>query len=605
MAASIPERLRALRAVLREHPVDGFLVPSSDEFSNEYVPLWRQRRAWVSGFDGSAGDLLVEAEAAWLFVDSRYHLQADAQLAGTGITPVKVGTPEGKALGAWLAQRLQERGSYRLGLDPFVVSEDLARRLEGVLHQGGGKLVEIVPNPVDEVWRERPKAPRTPLQALPIEWTGCPVAHKVQLLRQDLASEGATALVTNKLDQIAWLLNLRSGEDVPHNPVFEAGLIVTPQDVQLFLNGEAARLPEGWSERPPGLVLHPLEDFRGAVARLEGRVHLDQGGVTRGICSATAHAGCTRIWGLSPIERRKARKGEAEAEAMRRANLRASVAKTRAWLWLRREVAAGRTVTEAGFRDRIEALYREQEGFFDLSFETISATGEHGAIVHYSACDDTPLRPGELFLVDSGAHIAGGTTDDTRTFAVGSVDDEKRRAYTAVLKGHVNAARQRLPEGVTGLALDALARAPLWEEGFTYGHGTGHGVGAFLNVHEGPFSLSDRPRGVHGALPLESGCVTSIEPGYYRAGWGGIRLENLYLVVEEESVSREEGTPGWLRLEALTWVPFDPDLLDATRLGEAERAWLAAYHEGCRARLLPALPADEAAELQALLARLP
>ena len=291
---------------------------------------------------------------------------------------------------------------------------------------------------------------------------------------------------------------------------------------------------------------------------------------------------------------------QAEQEAQRRANLRASVAKTRALLWLRREIAAGRTVTEKGFLEEIERLYGEQEGFCGLSFNTIAATGAHGAIIHYGESDDTPLREGDLFLIDSGAHIDGGTTDDTRTVLVGmEPGTEARRLYTLVLKAHIQAARQQLPLRSPGNALDAITRRVLWNAGLNYDHGTGHGVGSFLNVHEGPFSISEgRRRAASGAIGLEPGMITSIEPGYYREEFGGIRIENLYLL--QASDVGEEGRE-FLRLEPLTWIPFDPLLTDRDLLDASDRSWLDAYHEECLRRLAPLLPEEDRRALADLL----
>ena len=275
------------------------------------------------------------------------------------------------------------------------------------------------------------------------------------------------------------------------------------------------------------------------------------------------------------------------------------MAKTRALLWLRREVAAGHEITEIGFKDRIESLYAEQDGFSGLSFTTISATGANGAIVHYGECSETPLRTGDLFLIDSGAHIDGGTTDDTRTVSVGPcTDPEKRRIYTLVLKGVIACSRQTIPGGTSGAALDALARSPLWNHGLNYDHGTGHGVGAFLNVHEGPFAICERERRPSSSVGLEPDIVTSIEPGYYRAGWGGIRIENLFIMKPSPVAARDKQ---WLRLVPLTWIPFDPELIDTALLDADERSWLAEYHAHCIEVLSPLLPESDRDQLAALI----
>jgi Xaa-Pro aminopeptidase len=443
-----------------------------------------------------------------------------------------------------------------------------------------------------------PTPQASPLLPVPLAWSGQSTSEKLALLRSDLSRSGAHALVAVKLDQIAWLLNLRSQSDVPFNPVFESFLILEPTACHLFVRDPWTRVPAALRSDLGDVQIHDYDDFARGLSRIQGPVLIDPTGVTAGVVSTLEQQGTKILRALSPIEIRKAVKNPAEQEAMRRANLRASVAKTKALLWLRREHAAGSLVTERRFREVIEAAYREQPEFFDLSFDTIAATGPHGAIIHYGGADETPLEEGHLFLIDSGAHIGGGTTDDTRTVAVGRASAEARRIFTLVLKGHINAARQIIPEGIPGTALDALARAPLWNAGLSYDHGTGHGVGAFLNVHEGPFSLSDRERKPHLGQPLREGIVSSIEPGYYRPGFGGVRLENLYLYVKADLAG---ATRPFLRLEPLSYIPFDPELTEESLLDPPEKAWLAQYHQQCLDKLRPHLKETERYELQALL----
>lgn len=579
--------------------MDEYLVPSTDEHLNEYLPLWRRRREFLSGFTGSAGDLVVGREEAWLYTDGRYHLQAEKELEGTGITLMKVGARGVPGLGTHLQQRARERSGLRTGVDPMVLPLATAEHLRALMRRNGGELVPVQGNLVDVIRKDGPGPGSSSLLSLPSSWTGSTPAEKLKRLREDLDGAGAERVAVVKLDQIAWLFNLRARDDVPFNPVFEGFLVVDPGQAHLFLRGGSARLPEPWPEAPPDLAVHDYDAFPGFLSGLRGRVLLDPAATTLGVSELLQAAGCEPVRALSPLERRKAVKNEAEQQAQRRANLKASLAKTRALLWLRRELQAGMRVTEAGFRQHLEGLYAGQEGYFALSFETIAATGPHGAVIHYGDSDETPLEQGQLFLVDSGAHMDGGTTDDTRTLAVGEPTEEARRIYTLVLKGHINCARQVIPEGTPGSALDALARSPLWNAGLHYDHGTGHGVGAFLNVHEGPFALSERERKAYAGNPLHAGMVTSVEPGYYRPGWGGVRLENLYLFVPHRVDGSERP---WLRLEPLTWIPFDPALVDPRLLDPPEAAWLQAYHRGCLERLGPLLPEEERRELEALLA---
>jgi Xaa-Pro aminopeptidase len=589
-------RIEDLRAAARARGVHDYLVPSTDEHLDEYLPAWRRRREWASGFTGSAGDLLVGESDAWLYADGRYHLQAEAELAGSGIRLMKVGAPGQRSLLSDIAERARSRPGLRLGVDPMVLPMAAAEAIEAALARHGGTLVRLSGHLVDPLWTDRPEPETSPLIEVPLEWAGLAPGAKLEAVRADLAAARARSLVILKLDQIAWLLNLRSRRDVPFNPVFESYLVLGPDFVELFLREPDRRLPPALRDRIPGLRVRPYAEFERTLSGIPGPALIDPLGTTAGVAEALRSAGVEIATAPSPIELRKAVKNEAEMRAMAEANRRASVAKTRALLWLRRELEAGTIVTERAFRERIEALYAEQPGYFDLSFETIAATGAHGAIVHYGAAGDTPLAEGELFLIDSGAHIAGGTTDDTRTVSVGRAGPEARRLHTLVLKGHIRAARQRIPDGSSGAVLDALARAPLWEAGENYDHGTGHGVGAFLNVHEGPFAISERTRKSVAEQPLRAGYVTSIEPGVYVPGMGGVRLENLYLL-------RGEGPDAqgrrWLVLEPLTFVPFDSELIEDGLLEPMERAWLADYHARCKAVLLPLLPERERYELQA------
>ena len=594
--ATIPERIAALRAAMEEQGVFDYIVPSADEHLNEYLPRWRGRREFMSGFDGSAGDLLIGRDDAWLYADGRYHLQAETQLANTGVQLMRVGTAGAKGLVAHLEERARKHPGLVVGIDPMAVPLQFAENLRRRIERHGASLREVSGNLVDPIWTDRPEPVRSQLLALPPHWTGRTATEKVDDIREDLKKVDAESVAVVKLDQIAWLLNLRSHDDIPYNPVFESFLYLDRESVHLFLRGADARLPND-VEAVPGLSVHEYADWAPFVSNASGKVVVDPAGTTLGVASALEAAGCDVHRMLSPLERRKAHKNPVEQDAMIRANLRASVAKTRALLWLKRAVAAGGCVTESGFRDKIESLYREQEDYFGLSFNTIAATGRNAAIIHYGECDETPLEAGHLFLIDSGAHIAGGTTDDTRTVAVGTCDGESKKVYTLVLKAHINAARQTIPDGAGGAALDALCRAPMWNAGLNYDHGTGHGVGAFLCVHEGPFAIAEKERRQNATHPLSAGIISSIEPGYYRPGWGGVRIENLYLYRQLDA-----GPDGrkWLQLDPVTWIPFDPALIDDTLLETPERQWIAWYHGECVKRLSPHLPDDERAELEAL-----
>ena len=597
--SEIPSRLTALRAEMSARGLSHYLVPSADEHINEYLPPWRERRQFLSGFTGSAGDLLVGAtdDETWLFTDGRYHIQADEELCGSGIGLQKVGAKGAKTLLSMATELAEEHGdAFVLGVDAMVVPVATWSALRKAIDGNVGTLRAVSPNLVDGVWADRPTPPTTPLIECPIEWTGRSVEDKLADIRESLSDCGADALVAVKLDQIAWLLNLRSLDDIPYNPVFESFLFLDPEAAHLFVRSPSARLP---GDGVPGVVAHEYDEWPTFLDELgKRRVWIDPSGVTEGVrARLDGNDAVTVLTGDSPIELAKAHKNDAELECMQQANLMASVAKTRALLWLRRQIADGATVTERGFAEKLESFYAGVDGFRGLSFNTISSTGEHGAIIHYSAADETPLRPGELFLIDSGIQMNGGTTDDTRTVIVGSdVTDEQRRRYTAVLQAHIRGANQVFPRGTAGAAIDAITRSALWSRQLQYDHGTGHGVGAFLNVHEGPFGIAETSRRSYASRKLDVGMVTSIEPGYYASEFGGIRIENLYHV---EEASEADGRR-WLRFAPLTWIPLDPALTDDGALDVSDREWISWYHGECVSRLGPYLSDDERSELTAL-----
>ncbi len=588
--SEIPGRIEALRSAMRERGLTHYLVPSSDEHLNEYLPPWRLRRPWISGFTGSAGDVLVGLDGAWLFTDGRYHLQAEVELQATGVDLVKVGAPGHPTLAETLARLAPEAVA---GFDPAVLSVGQAAALGRACAAAGATWKAVPGNLVDPLWTGRPAPPETPLLGVPLEDAGRSPAEKLAALREALQAAGAEALPLLRLDGIAWLLNRRSLEDIPFNPVFEAFAWIGPTDLHLFLHGPDRRLPPETRGDLPGLVLHDYGEWPAFLAGQGGvRVLLDASTATDGLRRALEEAGAVLVAGADPVEEAKALKNAAELEAMARANLRASAAKTRALAWLREQAAAGAAVTERSFQEHLEGLYRELEGFRGLSFQTISAAGAHGAIMHYGSADETPLRPGELFLIDSGVHCAGGTTDDTRTVRFGPPGpeaEEQRRAYTLVLRAHIACASAVFPDGAPGTALDVLCRGPMWRAGRDYDHGTGHGVGCFLNVHEGPFALSELARKPYAGHPLREGMVTSIEPGWYVPGWGGIRLENLYRIVLDHT---DAGGRRWLAFEPLTFIPFEEELIDRSLLSPAEEAWLDAYQDRVRRELDGLVPAE-------------
>ena len=596
-AQDVARRLAALRERMAAAGVDLLLVPSNDEHQNEYLAPHKRRREALSGFTGSAGDLAVARDEAHLWVDSRYFLQADREVDPALVQVHKLGTEGEVDLPAWLAGYAALHHGLRVGFDPFLLPLRLHEELSDKLAPAGAALVPTPENLADAVWADRPAAPGRPVYALPESLTGESVADKLARVRAAMSRQGAAALVLTRLDDVAWLTNLR-GADVPHNPVFEAYAVVTRDQALCFTDNPVpsearAAVADQVEFRPYGAFRDHLAALAREPGRGEAAVWADRDGTAQGV--ALALAGTPLVTAApNPVVKLKAIKNPVEIAASREAHLRAGRAKVRSFARLFALLAAGETVSEARYADLLQEDYAAEEGYSDLSFTTIAAFGANGAIVHYATPDpDLPLTPGGLLLVDSGVQLAGATTDDTRTVAIGEPTERHRLRYTDVLRGHIRLAMQVFPHGTTGQALDALARSPLWNAGLDFGHGTGHGVGAFLNVHEGPQNISPR-----GTVPLEPGMIVSNEPGFYQAGWGGIRLENLYLVEEALGLPPHPAGKPWLRLSPLTLIPFDPTLIAWPRLTSEEHAWLADYHKLVWERLAPGLDAASRAWLE-------
>jgi Xaa-Pro aminopeptidase len=575
--------LSYVQARLEEGSLDYYWVPSSDEYLNEYVPEHLRRLREVSGFTGSAGDVLVAPSSARIFVDGRYHVQVDQEVDAERFDVHKVGAPGVVALRPFLESEARRHEALRVGVDPRVVSHRGFRALEALLAGHGGELVALDDNLVDAGWSARPAPLRGPIVEVGCGEGGAEPQERLAKVRSALGALGADATVLTRLDQVAWLLN-RRGSDIAYNPVFEAVLVLLPKRLVLFV--DAAR----WScfAGLAGLETRPLESFAEELVELarahRGRFLVDPSLSSHGVTTLLRRAEARCVHGLDPVESLKSLKGSEELEAMGRAGRQASRAKVKALCWLEGELAAERRVTERGFAEHLEATYAAEPGYHGLSFQSISAAGANAAIVHYgSPSDSVALARGGLFMIDSGAHIGGGTTDATRTVLCGGQpSDEQRRCYSVVLAGHAACAGLRFPVTVTGGQLDAITRAPLWRHGLDYIHGTGHGVGAWLNVHEGPVSIGLPDRGAATQRRLEPGQVLSIEPGVYREGWGGVRLENLYQVCDdgEDDLGRARR-----RFAPLTWVPFDRRLIDPALLGSEGLAFVDGYHRGVRAAL--------------------
>lgn len=577
-AADRSARLARLRAELARRGLDGFLVPRADAHQGEYVPPSDARLAWLTGFTGSAGVAAVLADRAALFVDGRYTLQAAQQADGAlwSLQPLHEAP-----VGAWVAGAAKT--GAKIGFDPWLHGAAEVEALKSRLAAAGMEAAPTDFNPLDAVWEDRPAPPAAPIRPYPDALAGRSAAEKREIVAAAIRAAGADAAALTLPDSVAWLLNIR-GDDLPRLPApLVFALIDAAGAVTLFLRPgqEAEGLRAHLGE---GVAIRPRDEFEAAVGGFGGKTLLLDGQSAPFALFRAAEAGGARIVkGDDPCRLPKAIKTEAEAAGAREAHLRDGAAMVRFLCWLDRE-APGGGLTEIAIAKRLEAERRATNALMDISFDSIVGSGPNGAIVHYRVTEatDRRLSPGELMLIDSGGQYLDGTTDITRTVTVGFPPEGAARAFTLVLKAMIAVTLARFPEGTTGRDIDTLARAPLWCAGLDYDHGTGHGVGAYLGVHEGPQSLSRR-----GAVPLKAGMICSNEPGYYRTDAFGIRIENLVLV-EGPSVP-EGGERPMLGFETLTLCPIDRRLIDPALLDRAERDWINAYHARVEAALGPLL----------------
>lgn len=574
---TIQDRIALLRRCMAHRGLTACVVVTDDFHGSEYVGDHFKAREYLSGFTGSAGTLAVLPDRAALWTDGRYFLQAERQLEGSGIELMRAGQPDVPTLSAFLAQHLPEGGV--LGFDGRTVSTRLYRTLEEALSAKHIRL-DGAHDLVEEVWPDRPALSAQPLWPLESDVSR---REKLSLLREKMAEKNAGHLLLTDLTDIAWTLNLRGG-DVACTPVFLAFLLLSEADAVLFVQPQAVSPAIADALAADGVTLRPYGDIYSHLSALpaEDCVLLDSATANSQITRALAHA--RTVDAPSPAAALKAVKSPGEQDGFRRAHLLDGVALTR---FLYRLKTAPTGLTEVSAAALLHELRAESEEFLEDSFDTIAAYGPHGAVVHYepTAETDVPLEARGLLLCDSGGHYRGGTTDVTRTVALGPVSDAERRMCTLVLQGHIRLAMARFPKGVTGENLDVLARMPLWQQGLDYNHGTGHGVGCVLSVHESPPSFRWRIVENTPHPALETGMVISDEPGYYEAGQYGIRHESLLLVQPDGD--------DFLRFEVLTLAPFDRDALDVSLLSDEERRWLNDYHRRVREALSPHLSAEE------------
>jgi Xaa-Pro aminopeptidase len=579
-------RLALLRQRLAKEGLAGLVIPRGDEHQGEYVPPRAERLAWLTGFTGSAGEAVVLADRAAIFVDGRYTEQAREQVDPTLFEHRHQSE---QPIEDYIKRHLPEGG--RLGIDPWLFSKDQAQRLKRAAEAAGGSLAPVEPSPLDAVWEDQPAAPAEPIKPHPIEFAGETSAAKRASIGKALADLGADVTVLTLPDSIAWLLNVR-GSDVQRNP-FPLSFAILERDGRVTWFVSAKKLGSAARESLDAAVeTRAPEDFAATLDSLKGkRVLIDPATAPLWLFERLKAAGATVIEGSDPCQLPKAAKNAIEQEGARNAHRRDGVAVTRFLSWFAKAAPTG--ITESQCAVELEKFRRQGNLFQDLSFDTITGSGANGALPHYRVSEqsDRRLQPGDLMVLDSGGQYLDGTTDITRTLVVGKPAAEERDRYTRVLQGHIALATTRFPKGTSGSQLDAIARRPLWLAGLDYDHGTGHGVGSYLSVHEGPQRISKAPNRV----ALLPGMILSNEPGYYKAGRYGIRIENLVLVVETPTAAGEDRP--MLGFETLTLAPIEKRLIEPRVLSDDEIAWLDAYHARVEAELGPQLQGEDRAFL--------
>ncbi len=579
----INQRLESLREVMRREHLSAFIFPSTDAHQSEYVADHWQGRTWISGFNGSAGTAVVTMESAALWTDSRYFLAAEEQLKGTEFQLMKLkieGTP---TISEWLAQELQGENA-EVGLDGMVNSYHETMGLIADLRKSGGITVRTNFDPLGLIWTDRPAIPANPVEIQPMEFAGESVASKISRIRTALRQRHADGMLISALDDIAWTLNLR-GTDVHCVPVFVSYLLISSQQVSLYVDSAKINDEVKAYLTENGISLYPYNKVAEGLERYSEYNILLDGDETSYFLWKTVK--CQEIIaGNSPVPAMKAQKNDREIAGFRQAMLRDGVAMVKFLRWLKPAVEAGGQ-TEISIDRKLTSLRAEQHLFRDISFDTIAGYQAHGAIVHYEATPETDvaLKPEGLILIDSGAQYQDGTTDITRTIALGPVTEEMKHVYTLVLKGHIQLELAKFPDGASGTQLDALVRECMWREGYNYLHGTGHGVGSYLSVHEGPHQIRMEWK----PTPLRAGMTVTDEPGLYLSGKFGVRIENTLLIKDYQTT--EFGK--FLQMESLTLCPIDLTPVDFSMLQPEEIEWLDTYHRDVFEKLSPYLEGED------------
>ena len=581
---NINQRLASLREVMKREHLAAFIFPSTDAHQSEYVADHWLGRAWISGFNGSAGTAVVTMTSAALWTDSRYFLAAEEQLHGTEFQLMKLRIPGTPSIAEWLGKELADVASPEVGLDGWVNSYAATSSLISDLRKAGGITVRTNLDPLAEIWKDRPSIPENPVEIQPLEYAGEDATSKIQRIRKALRTYHADGILVSALDDIAWTLNLR-GTDVHCNPVFVSYLLIASGKVSLFVDEAKVSAEVRAYLEAHGVSLYNYNKVEDGLKEYsEYNILLDANETNYYLWKTVR---CQEIVShTSPIPAMKAVKSEAEIAGYRRAMLRDGVAMVKFLKWLVPAVEAGGQ-TEISIDRKLTSLRAEQDLFRDISFDTIAGYQAHGAIVHYEASPETdaPLKPEGLLLLDSGTQYQDGTTDITRTIALGPVTEEMKHIYTLVLKGHIQLELAKFPDGASGTQLDALARESMWREGLNFLHGTGHGVGSYLNVHEGPHQV----RMEYMPAPLRAGMTVTDEPGLYLAGKFGVRIENTLLI--KDYMETEFGK--FLQMESLTLCPIDTAPIDVDMLLPEELNWLNSYHAEVYAKLASYLDEEE------------
>jgi Xaa-Pro aminopeptidase len=583
-----PAHIAKMRAEMSRRGFDGFIVPRADEHQGEYVPKSAERLAWLTGFTGSAGTAIVLQDKAALVVDGRYTVQAAEQVDTSVMTPVQLAdmSPED-----WIAAHLPEGGT--LAYDPWLHTSDSLKRLEQAVGRAGGRLAPVDINLVDVIWIDRPAPPQAPVRPHPLDYAGETASSKLERIRRKMAGAKLDALVISDPHNLAWAFNLRGG-DVGHTPL-PLGYAILPKEGRASLFFDPVKVTNEAGASVGDLAdFAPISTLQSALDTLGhkgGKIRIDSATGAVALIRRIEAAGGTVDVGADPIALMKASKNQVEIAGSRAAHLRDGVAVARFLAWLDREAPRG-TLTEIDAVEALEAFRVETGLLKNISFPSISGAGPNAALPHYrvTSSSNRPIEPNQIFLIDSGAQYEDGTTDITRTIIVGEPTAEMKDRFTRVLQGHIAIAQAVFPKGTTGAQIDAFARKPLWEAGLDFDHGTGHGIGSYLSVHEGPQRIAKT-----GHTPLEIGMMLSNEPGFYKPGAYGIRIENLILV---EPRTIPGGDREMLGFETLTFTPIDLRLVEPAIMSVDEVAWLNAYHASVRDRIAPHLDTQTRAWLE-------